>query len=66
MEKDDVAEVHKLLTEYLNQFQFHINMTQEDVSHMLLPRDKVVESFVVVDELTGVITDLTSFYSLPS
>lgn len=66
MQKEDVPEVHKILTEYLSQFQFHINLTVEDVSHMLLPREKVVESFVVVDQKTGAITDLTSFYSLPS
>ena len=65
MDAKDVPEVHKLLNEYLSQFQFHINFTQDEIVHIFLPRDKVIESFVIPDD-KGQITDFISFYSLPS
>ena len=38
----------------------------EEVEHLLLPRDKVMESYVVEDPKCGAITAFGSFYSLPS
>lgn len=40
-------------------------MTAEEIEHFLVPREKVVESFVV-ENASGSITDFISFYSLPS
>lgn len=65
MQEKDVPEVHKLLNEYLSQFQFHISYTPEEIAHFFLPRQQVIESFVIPDE-NGAITDFISFYSLPS
>ena len=38
--------------------------TEEEFRHWFLPRDDIVDAFVV--ENNGVITDFTSFYHLPS
>ena len=42
----------------------HIQFSPEEIGHFLLPRENVIESFVVENE--GTITDFMSFYSLPS
>lgn len=65
MQKEDVPQVHTLL---LNYFQKHVPLyplfDQEEIAHWLLPREGVVQSFVVANG--NHITDFTSFYSLPS
>lgn len=65
MEPRDVKAVHKLLNLYLQQFKLRVQFTVEEISHFLLPREWVIESFVVEDD-NKVITDFVSFYSLPS
>ena len=50
---------------YLQQFKLRIQFTVEEIAHFLLPREWVIESFVVEDD-NKVITDFVSFYSLPS
>lgn len=66
MEQKDVGVVYEKLNKFLSQFkvypQFH---SPEEVGHFLLPRDGVIESFVVEDP-QGEVTDFISFYSLPS
>lgn len=64
--KEDVPAAKKLLSEYLSQFKQHVNFTEEEFAHWLLPRKGVIYSYVVEDPETKEITDLTSFYSLPS
>lgn len=39
---------------------------EAEFGHTMLPRAGVVDSFVVVDEKSGKVTDLCSFYHLPS
>ena len=43
----------------------NIQFTLEEINHFLLPREWVVESYVVED-ISKNITDFVSFYSLPS
>jgi len=66
MQKKDVAVVHKLLNTYLQQYKIHIQFTLGEIEHFLVPRNNVIESFVVEDPDEKVITDFISFYSLPS
>lgn len=66
MEKKDIPVVHKLLNTYLQQYKIHIQFTEAEIGHFLLPREWVVESFVVESEKDKKITDFISFYSLPS
>jgi glycylpeptide N-tetradecanoyltransferase len=67
MEARDVDGVHALLATYLQRFQLKIVFSKEEVAHWLLPRDKVIHSYVVCssgDDTT--VTDFLSFYHLPS
>lgn len=75
LEKEDVPAVCQLLNTYLSKFSIHAVFSEEEVGHWFVPRDKVVYAFVVEDyakrEMTPngekrEITDLLSFYSLPS
>ena len=61
----DVAEVCALIRSYNQQFSLYVDMNEDDVSHWLLPRPGVIYSYVVADD-EGKLTDLISFYSLPS
>jgi len=49
MEKKDVGAVTKKLNKWLSQYKLHIQFTEQEVGHFLLPREWVVESFVVED-----------------
>ncbi len=47
-------------------FLVKLQFTQEEVAHWLLPRPRVVYSYVVEDSSGRKLTDLISFYLLPS
>jgi len=66
MTKDHIDGVHQLLQNYLSSnFKLHVNFTPEDIAHWLLPREKVVDAYVLVNE-EGAVTDMVSYYHLPS
>lgn len=65
MEQKDIKQVHKLLNDYLKQFKLRIQFTPEELGHFFLPREWVIESYVV-ENGDKKITDFISFYSLPS
>jgi glycylpeptide N-tetradecanoyltransferase len=66
MEKKDVKKVQSLLEEYLQSFDLSFHFNKEEIAHFMLPRDKVIYSYVVVDPETHEITDFISYYNLPS
>jgi glycylpeptide N-tetradecanoyltransferase len=66
MESKHIPSAFKLLTEYLTKFDFVPILTEEEFRHFLLPREDVIYSYVSVNEKDGVVTDLLSFYCLPS
>mmetsp|Transcript_65225 Transcript_65225/g.96446 ORF Transcript_65225/g.96446 Transcript_65225/m.96446 type:complete len:486 (+) Transcript_65225:137-1594(+) len=71
MTKEDVPAVHELLSKYLEKFSLSVLFTPEEIGHWILPRKGVINSYVVeapADEDGGAkkITDLCSFYHLPS
>jgi glycylpeptide N-tetradecanoyltransferase len=43
----------------------HPVFSEGEVAHYFIPRENVIESFVIEDD-SGTITDFISFYSLPS
>ena len=63
----DVPAVAKLLNAYLRKFAVAPKFDEAEIRHTLSTREGVVYAFVVEDpEKPGAITDLVSFYSLPS
>ncbi|CAM9608337.1 unnamed protein product, partial [Hapterophycus canaliculatus] len=65
MVPEDVPSAHALLTEYLKQFKLAPQLSEDEFAHWLLPREGVVDCFVVKDR-HGKVTDMCSFYHLPS
>lgn len=66
MERKDCKEACALLMNYLKGFKLHQSYDEEEFAHWFLTREGVVYSYVVEDPITDKITDMISFYSLPS
>ncbi|DBB08722.1 hypothetical protein WJX82_007365 [Trebouxia sp. C0006] len=65
LEKRDVPQVTRLLSTYLEKYSLIPIFTEEEVEHYLMPVEDVVDSYVV-ESAGGTITDLVSYYTLPS
>mmetsp|Transcript_5270 Transcript_5270/g.13190 ORF Transcript_5270/g.13190 Transcript_5270/m.13190 type:complete len:452 (-) Transcript_5270:25-1380(-) len=67
MKKEDAPQVLALLNAYLSRFDLAcLFQSVDEIEHWFLPRDDVIYTYVVESEQSGKITDLMSFYSLPS
>jgi len=66
MEEKDVPSACALLMNYLSKFDLFVNFTEDEFRHWFIPVPDVIYTFVVEDTETGQITDMVSFYSLPS
>ena len=66
MEKKDVSKACALLAEHLKQFHIAASFDEQEFAHWFLPREGVIESYVVENPSTKKITDMISFYALPS
>ncbi|KAJ1373455.1 glycylpeptide N-tetradecanoyltransferase [Parelaphostrongylus tenuis] len=64
LEKRDISSAWKLLSEYLKKFSLAPVFTKKEFEHIFTPIDDVVYTYVV--ETGGKVTDMLSFYSLPS
>lgn len=64
LEQKDIKQAYQLLNKYLSQFDLTPCFDEEDFCHWFFPRSGIVDCFVV--EKDGVITDLVSYYTLPS
>lgn len=64
LEERDVPQAHMLLSKYLVKFKLSPVFSQEEFQHWFLPRTQIIDTYIV--ERNGVITDLISFYTLPS
>lgn len=60
----DVPGACKLLNEYLSNYKMVPEYTDEEFGYWFLPRDNIINTYVV--EKSNVITDMISFYTLPS
>ncbi|XP_078034361.1 N-myristoyl transferase isoform X1 [Augochlora pura] len=60
----DIPQAHKLLTEYLEKFDLVPIFSIEEFRHWFLTQDGIINSFVVEND--GKITDMVSYYTLPS
>lgn len=65
LKKEDCLQVQALLEDYLSKFRVSPKLGLPDIEHWLLPRTGVVYAYVV-ENSQGKITDLASFYALPS
>ncbi|KAG2309724.1 hypothetical protein Bca52824_029472 [Brassica carinata] len=59
----DVSAVTQLIGQYLSQFEVAEYFTSEQVQHFLLPRQGVIDSYVVVNAVTSSVSDFCSFYT---
>jgi glycylpeptide N-tetradecanoyltransferase len=65
MEPKDVPRVFELVSGYLNKFALHPKFKEDELGHWMLPRKDVIYAYVREND-SGVVTDVVSFYSLPS
>ncbi|KAI9916161.1 hypothetical protein PsorP6_017933 [Peronosclerospora sorghi] len=66
MKRSDVLQVTNLLKNYLTNFRLAAEYSEDEVEHWMVPRTGVVSAYVVEDPDTQEITDVCSFYHLPS
>jgi len=65
MKESDKSRVFELVSGYLSKFALHPEFTEDELAHWMLPRKEVIYAYVRENE-KGVVTDVVSFYSLPS
>jgi len=65
MKEKDVQRVYELVSGHLKKFPLHPEFAQDEIAHWMLPREGVVYSYVR-ESAEGEVTDVCSFYSLPS
>jgi len=65
-EEKDGKQCWKMLMDYLKNFELTQNFTYDEFLHWFTPREGVVNSYVVEDPVTKEVTDMLSFYTLPS
>lgn len=66
MTREDTEGVTKLLQAHWQTYRVAPAFDVEEAGHWLLPRERVVYSFVIADAVTQEITDFVSFYALSS
>lgn len=65
MTEADTQGIHSLLQKNVTKYQLSAVLSPEHVEHWLLPRENVVDTYVVEGE-DGALTDVVSFYSVSS
>lgn len=66
MRESDLAKTHRLLEQYLAGFNLTPAFDEDEFRHWFSPQDGIIDCFVVEDPATGEITDMVSYYTLPS
>eukprot|EP00871_Galdieria_phlegrea_P004373 jgi/Galph1/4937/GphlegSOOS_G3503.1 len=61
----DISSTHQLLQNYLKKFQLSAEFSLDEFSYWFLPRGHVIYCYVLRNE-SGAVTDMCSFYELPS
>jgi len=65
-EKRDVPSATKLLNSYLKKFALKAIFEAAEFEHWFMPRPGIVNTYVIENLSTHEVTDLVSFYTLPS
>lgn len=63
MTEEDVTKVKDLLNKYLKKFKVHLDFSVDEIKHMFIPREGVLDSYVVEDKKG--INGFVSFYVVP-
>jgi glycylpeptide N-tetradecanoyltransferase len=66
LQRKDVPEATALLATYLNKYRLAATFNEEEFEHWFMPRRGIINCFVVEDPKTHKLTDMVSFYTLPS
>jgi glycylpeptide N-tetradecanoyltransferase len=66
IEEKDIPSACALLSNYLAKFDLFMEFNVEEFKHWFTPRDDVIYCYVAEDPDTHKVTDMISFYSLPS
>jgi glycylpeptide N-tetradecanoyltransferase len=66
LQASDVPSATKLLNKYLSQFNLKSVFDEKEFAHWFSAIDGVINTFVIPDPKTKEVTDLLSFYTLPS
>lgn len=62
----DSKQVCDGLNLYLSKFEIHPRFNERDITHWFTPQDRIIYSYVIQPMPSGPITDMISFYSIPS
>jgi glycylpeptide N-tetradecanoyltransferase len=65
MQAKDIPRVFELVSGYLSKFALHPEFDADELGHWMLPRKDVIYAYVR-ENADGLVTDVCSFYSLPS
>ena len=64
MTEDDVPDVCISFNKHMRaSYKYHVEMSEEEIAHYLLPRHNIVYSYLVRDPNTSEVTDFMSFYA---
>ena len=66
IEKLDCDKACLNLNNYLNKYTLHTKFFIDDFEHWFISRENVIETYVVEDPVTHDITDMVSYYIIPS
>ena len=66
LQEKDLPELSTKLNEYLSQFKLCPRFSLEETAHWFLPRENIVNSYVIEDPAKGGIIGFCSYYTLPS
>jgi len=66
LEKKDVPSACKLLNKYLEQFGLRQVFEEDEFEHWFMSREDIINTFVIESPQTHNVTDMLSFYTLPS
>lgn len=66
MVKKDIPAVYNLYIQQNEKYSVKFKYSQQELGHLLMPIQDVVQTIVIEDSETNKVTDFISFYNLPS
>ncbi|XP_058823884.1 glycylpeptide N-tetradecanoyltransferase [Topomyia yanbarensis] len=66
MRESDLKGTHRLLERYMAGFNLTPAFDEDEFRHWFSPQEGIIDCFIVEDPVSGEITDMVSYYTLPS